>query len=98
MLDPLPALLAGSLLLALFLIIFWPRRGLFNRFQRAWHLTQRVLVEDALKHAYKLEIRGEYLTLQNLAGALEINANRAAALLAELERAELLVRTPDGLQ
>lgn len=96
--DPFLALLTGSLLLALLFIIFWPRRGLLYRWQRARRLSQRVLVEDALKHAYKLEIRDEHPTLQNLAGALEINANRAAALLSELEQAELLERTPKGLQ
>jgi DtxR family transcriptional regulator, Mn-dependent transcriptional regulator len=96
--DPLLALLTGSLLLALLLFIFWPKSGLFYRLRHARRLTQRVLVEDALKHAYKLEIRGERPTLQNLAGTLEINANRAAALLAELEQAELMMHTPGGLQ
>ena len=47
--DPLIFLLVAAVLAAVGLVIFWPERGFFWRWQRARRITQRVLREDALK-------------------------------------------------
>jgi DtxR family transcriptional regulator, Mn-dependent transcriptional regulator len=88
--DPLLALGWGALVVAGLSCIFWPRRGLLSRWQRSGQLQQRVLAEDALKHIYKTEIAGRRPTLESLAGGMEVNLNRAAEVVADLQQRELL--------
>jgi DtxR family Mn-dependent transcriptional regulator len=90
MLDPFKAFLAGVLLLTIVLFLFWPRFGLIGRLRRAKRNTQRVRIEDALKHLYHQEYKGGSATLESLSGALEINRDQAAQLLAGLETLEMI--------
>ena len=57
--DPLIALLSAAALTAVVGILFWPDRGLFWRWQQARALSGRVLIEDALKHIHKLEMKNQ---------------------------------------
>lgn len=103
MIDPIRALwIVGTLALAA-AFLFWPVRGFFWRWSRAFRATDRVLIEDALKHLYDCEYRQIPCTLYSLSGALRISANRAARLLARLAELELVTLaergyglTPDG--
>jgi DtxR family Mn-dependent transcriptional regulator len=90
MTDPLIAILIALLLAALGLLLFRPSTGLIPRWQRARQLTERVLIEDALKHIYRSEVHGQQPTLQSLAGALNVTGNRAAAILATLHGRDLV--------
>jgi DtxR family Mn-dependent transcriptional regulator len=90
MYDPLIALLIGVLLVAGGALVFWPEKGLFNRWQRSRRVTQRVLSEDALKHIHQTQLQGRRPTLPSIAGALQISPNRAADLLADLDQRGLL--------
>lgn len=90
MTQPIIALLAAAGVLLLALSLFWPNGGLVGRWQRYKHLTSRELAEDGLKHLYKAELKGEKPSLQSLAGALAVSADRAAHLVAEMEEGELL--------
>jgi DtxR family Mn-dependent transcriptional regulator len=76
--------------------LFWPRLGLWARWQLAQDLATRIRREDALKHILKSEANGRVATLNSLAGSLEITAAQAADLLEELEEHELLT-FEDGL-
>ena len=49
MTQPLTALLAGIVGLALVALVVWPRSGLWARLQTMRRRTTRVLIEDALK-------------------------------------------------
>ena len=89
--------------LAIASIVFWPRSGVFWKWRRARHITERVLQEDALKHVFDYEYRREVASVESLSGALEIARNRAADLLAHVEARGLLTSeggrlhlTPDG--
>ncbi|MBN2506819.1 MAG: FeoA domain-containing protein [Verrucomicrobia bacterium] len=88
--DPLEALLWGTAVVAALCAVFWPRWGGLSRWQRARRIRERVRVEDALKHIHKTEIAGRRPTLQSLAGSLEVNLNRAAEVVADLQHRELL--------
>lgn len=90
MAEPLDALLWAGLLLGLSGILFWPGSGFFWRWQRARRLTERVLVEDALKHLYNCEYHRQTPTLESLAGALGISSRHAADLLVHIEGRRLL--------
>ena len=74
-------LLAAALFLLLWLV-FRPGRGFYWRWLRARETTERVWVEDALKHLYDCHYSGGRATVQSLAGAVQISANDAARLSA----------------
>ncbi len=92
MVDPGPALLAFAALAATSAVVFWPKRGLAARILRVMRMSDRVRLEDALKHAYACERRGVPCTPESLAGQLGISPARAAGLISELA-ATGMVRT-----
>lgn len=94
MLSPALILIIGLLILFLLAVIFWPQHGLWARWRRLRRITQRVLIEDALKHLYQCEMRGERPTNQSLAGALQVHPNQVAEILAEMAHLELI--SPGG--
>jgi DtxR family Mn-dependent transcriptional regulator len=94
MIDPLVALLAFALLLAVAAMVFWPEKGLLPRILRMSGLTERVRLEDSLKHLYKCELSGRVCSVDSLAGAAGVTRNRAVELLARLE--ELALAKAEG--
>jgi len=82
--NPFIALIIGIFFFVVLAIIFWPDRGLYVRWQRAGRMSARVLREDALKYLYSAELEGRKVTLQSLAGELEISLDKAANLLEEI--------------
>jgi DtxR family Mn-dependent transcriptional regulator len=82
MADPATALLWFALLALVGAVVVWPGRGVLARIGRVRGMSQRVLVEDALKHLINCELAGETATMTTLAGALEISRARAHDLAA----------------
>jgi len=85
-------------LVALIVIGFWPGRGPFwRRFQnKSRH--RRVLIEDGLKHIYTFHQREIPVTVESLAGAVELSRSNSVALIAEMERMALLGYGASGLE
>lgn len=96
MVDPLIALVVFGALVALTALLLWPRRGIVARVRRISHLSERVLLEDALKHVYTCESVGRACTLESLAGRLDVSRGRAADLLKALAERELTRQTEAG--
>ncbi|MEZ5289368.1 MAG: metal-dependent transcriptional regulator [Vicinamibacterales bacterium] len=101
--DPLLSLLflVGALVLAVGL--FWPATGLAWRWRRGLVASDRVDVEDALKHLWDGEYRQRPATLESLAGALGLSGRSAADLVDRLGRLDLVEHdeatlrlTPEG--
>lgn len=90
--DPALALFVFGVLLTAAAAFFWPRVGLAPRLRRLLLLSERVLLEDAVKHIYTCERAGRASSLESLAGRLDVSRARAAALLSRLT-AMALVRT-----
>jgi DtxR family Mn-dependent transcriptional regulator len=93
--DPLLSLLITALMVAVGLLLFWPERGLFWRWQHARQMTERVLIEDTLKHLHESEMAGRRPTLQSVAGALQATVNQVAELLLKMEARNLLQMQED---
>jgi DtxR family Mn-dependent transcriptional regulator len=93
--DPLISLLIAAFIAAVGLVFLWPDRGLYWCWQRTRHMTERVLIEDALKHIHKSEMHGRWPTVQSIAGALQVTDNQVADLLSKMEARDLL-RTENG--
>lgn len=96
--QPLVALLAGLLVLAGVGLLMWPERGLAARWRRIRRLSERVLSEDALKTIYKSNMKGESASLQSVAGALQVDLNTAAAVLAEMQERDLVMLENGGVR
>jgi len=96
--TPLLSLLAVAASVAAAVLLFWPGRGFFWRWVRGREASDRVRVEDALKHLWDCEYRQVPGSLQSLAGTLELSGQRAAELVERLERLELVRREGETLQ
>lgn len=96
MMNPLLALLIGSALLGMALLLLWPQTGLLWRWRKTQSLSERVLLEDALKHLYHQEYKNRMGTLESLSGALHIPQEQAARLLARIEQLELVKAQASG--
>ena len=68
MVDPLLALSAFSVLVVVVALLAWPRWGVIARLNRMAHLSERVLLEDALKHVYTCQSIGRICTIESVAG------------------------------
>lgn len=90
MLAPLPSLLIVLALLIAAAVVLWPGTGLAWRWRRGLAASDRVEVEDALKHIWDGEYRQRPATLESLAGALGLSGRAAADLVDRLGRLDLL--------
>jgi DtxR family Mn-dependent transcriptional regulator len=96
MVNPALALFVFALLVAVLALVLWPKRGAYARFAQMALLTERVRLEDALKHVYTWEQVGRVSTLESLAGRLEISRARAATLLQRLTELGLVRSDDEG--
>ncbi len=101
--NPQTALLIFGMGMLLVMFLFYPEKGIYYRWKKAILSTERVLIEDALKHLYDCEYRKVNCTLQSIAGNLEISSDKAAKLVQRLESLRLITSensnlflTPDG--
>jgi len=94
--DPRLALLTFFMLILAAIALFWPRGGIVQRLARLVRLTERVRVEDALKHLYDCESRGVACTMASLAGTLETGRGRALRILGRLQVLGLANSTDQG--
>ncbi len=93
----------AAVLFLVVVILLRPRSGWFWNWLRGRRATERVRIEDALKHLHDCEYERGAATWDSVAGALEISRDEAANLIARLETLGLLVAdqrnlklTPEG--
>lgn len=65
-------------------LAFWPGRGLVARLRRFRRETERVRLEDGLKHLLDCERASRTATVETLAGRLEVSRGVASELLTKL--------------
>ena len=101
--TPATNLAVAAAICLVLVVLLRPRGGLLWHWARGRRATERVRIEDALKHLYDCEYARESATLDSLAGALEIGRDEAARLTARLEALGLLTSehrrlklTPEG--
>ncbi len=96
--ESLIALIVASVFVAAIVVLFWPERGLVGRWQQTRKMTERILIEDALKHIHKYEIRGDRPTLDSIAGALHITLDGAVDLVAKMHQRRILNVEENGFR
>lgn len=95
MTTPATLLLLSVALVLAAVLLFWPPRGLWWRWRYGLLASERVLLEDALKHLHACEYAEHPATLDSVAGALGVGRDRAAELLIRLQT-EGLATAADG--
>jgi DtxR family Mn-dependent transcriptional regulator len=98
MIDPLISLLVVATALVVGATLFWPNTGLAWRWRRGLVASDRVEVEDALKHLWDGEYRQRPASLESLAGALGLSGRAAAELVDRLGRLSLLHHDDSALR
>lgn len=88
--DPAFLLVLGAALIGAVTWVLRPQRGLIWRWQRTRRMTERVLIEDALKHIYDCTHRGQACTIQSIAGTLQCTSDEAAEILTAMERRDFI--------
>ena len=96
--DPLVALLVFAGVSGVCAVLFWPRRGVVARVRRIMRMTERVHIEDALKHLFKGEYFQTPRSIESLAGALQVSRGQAAYLLGRLGELGLTMPGAEGLR
>lgn len=92
--DPWFALAIFAATVAVGLLVFWPRLGLLPRLVRHRRMTDRVRLEDTLKHLFHATAGGGPASVERLAGSMEVPRDRVLALITRLQ-ADGLAR-PEG--
>ena len=96
MVDPVLALLGFGLFSFVAALLFWPKRGVVPRLLRLSQMTERVRLEDTLKHLYKCEYSGRDCSVDSVAGAVGVPRSRAIHLIGRLEEQGFALAVPDG--
>ncbi|MGM0670289.1 MAG: hypothetical protein ACQET1_11270, partial [Gemmatimonadota bacterium] len=90
MVDPSLALLVFGILVLLGAGVFWPRWGVIARISSFVGMTERVRLEDSLKHLYKCEYAGRPCSVESVAGTVGVSRGQSLQLLTRLEEMELV--------
>lgn len=96
MLAPGLALAVFAALCLLLAVLLWPQRGLLPRWLQFARLSERVRLEDALKHVFACRQAQQACSVDSLAGHLAVPSGEAAALLTRLGRMGLVRMEQDG--
>lgn len=95
--DPMTSLAIAAALIALGLFIFWPERGPYWRWQQARQMSERVLIEDALRHIHLRALDNQCPTINTIAGELDIPPSRTHELLGSMQERDLLSREDETI-
>ena len=94
--PPLVSLLVFAVAMAVLALFFWPDSGLLSKWRKGVRSTERVLVEDTLKHLQDQEHRGDACTIQSISETLSIPKDRSAKLMTRLETLQLVESREEG--
>ncbi|MDX9755408.1 MAG: metal-dependent transcriptional regulator [bacterium] len=103
MLHPLLALFLFFVALALLWFLLWPDRGKLWQWKRMVLITERVLIEDVLKHAFEDEFAQKPAEIKTIAAHLNLSPSKAERIVAQIKKKKLgekedgvLRLTPEG--
>jgi DtxR family Mn-dependent transcriptional regulator len=89
--EPLIAILIAIATTLIAWFLFRPKLGLVPRWRKARQITDRILLEDTLKHIQRCERHNETCSLESIAGALEVTVNQAVDIAEELQSMDLIL-------
>jgi DtxR family transcriptional regulator, Mn-dependent transcriptional regulator len=98
MIGPTMILMLFLMAVLFVLILFLPGRGVVPRWRKLKSQTERVLVEDALKHLYDCEYNTVDCSLNSMIGNLSLTSSDGTKLISRLEELGLVEFTDNKLK
>lgn len=95
--EPLVFLITGILVILIFVLIFYPNKGIISVWKKSRYANKKVMIEDALKYLYNCEYNNSTCSLNGIAGNLSISADDATEITARLESMGLVSAKKDEL-
>lgn len=95
MIDPIISIAVTIVIILVAIILFRPDSTFLNRWRQLRLDSQRVYMEDALKHVYECETNKVSCTIQSIGGAIDLSADKATSIMTRLESSNL-VKFTDG--
>lgn len=83
--EPLMLLTIGTIAIIIFVLLFYPNKGIISIWKKSRYANKKVLIEDALKYLYNCEYNNVNCTLNGVAGNLSISADDATDIISRLE-------------
>ncbi|MFH0734112.1 MAG: FeoA domain-containing protein [bacterium] len=96
--SPTYTFIIGLVIVIIGGILLHPKWGLLQLWKKIHNNSERVLIEDGLKHIFDNEYRGTTSSSQSLAGILGVTVNKAFNLVAGLEKMGLVKTVKDEVQ
>ena len=96
--EPLVLLIIGILVALIFVIVFYPNKGIMAVWKKSKYANKKILIEDALKYLYDCEYNRTNCTLNSIAGNLSISADDAADIISRLESMGLVSAKKNELE
>ena len=95
--EPLMLLIAGTIGVLIFILVFYPNKGIIAVWKKSNYANKKVLIEDALKYLYNCEYNNSTCSLNGIAGNLSISADEATDIISRLESMGLVSAKKDEL-
>lgn len=95
--EPLMLLIAGTIGVLIFILVFYPNKGIIAVLKKSNYANKKVLIEDALKYLYNCEYNNSTCSLNGIAGNLSISADEATDIISRLESMGLVSAKKDEL-
>ena len=95
--EPLMLLIIGTITIIIFVLLFYPNKGIISVWKKSRYANKKVLIEDALKYLYNCEYNNINCTLNGVAGNLSISADDATDIISRLESMGLVSAKKDEL-
>ena len=95
--EPLMLLIAGTIGVLIFILVFYPSKGIIAIWKKSKYANKKVLIEDALKYLYNCEYNNSTCSLNGIAGNLSISADEATDIISRLESMGLVSAKKDEL-
>jgi DtxR family Mn-dependent transcriptional regulator len=95
--EPLILLILGVIALLIFVLLFYPSKGIIALWKKSRYASKKVLIEDALKYLYNCEYNNSVCSLNGIAGNLSISADEATDIISRLESMGLVSVKKDEL-
>jgi len=90
MTNPGTYLIIFGIVVALLLILFYPKTGLYWRLQNSFRNDSKVLIEDILKKLYHAEDSGKTLNSNDIITSVNTSPQKVLATIADMKNTELI--------
>ncbi len=85
------------LVVILLILLFWPKRGIIAGYKKFKISKNKIQLEDALKHIFDYQYQELKPTINSIAGNLNLSADKASRVVANLKRLNLIVINDQGI-